>query len=268
MIFEDAGYYDLTTMGLEIGDRKGRMTFSTKHAGVICGIEEVCRLFDGVSLPYERFREDGESVEAGTLLLACEGEAHLLHKVWKISQNILEYAGGIATYTANLLKKAREHNRNLVVSTTRKNFPGAKALMTKGVMCGGGAIHRLGLYDSVLVFKEHLVFLEKEEVEIHFKKLKQRWIEKKVTVEVDSHEEAHFFASLGADILQCEKMQIEELEKCVALKERFPSLLVGATGGVNLTNIDTYAKTGVDIIVTSSPYHAKPSDIKVVIEKL
>jgi molybdenum transport protein len=72
---------------------------------------------------------------------------------------------------------------------------------------------------------------------------------------------------LGGDILQCEKMDYETLKNCVMLKKEFSNLLVSATGGINKDNIAEFAKCGVDFIVTSSPYHAKPLDIKVKIKE-
>jgi molybdenum transport protein len=41
-----------------------------------------------------------------------------------------------------------------------------------------------------------------------------------------------------------------------------------ATGGINTKNNQEYAASGVDVIVTSSPYNASPADIKVRIEPL
>jgi molybdenum transport protein len=62
-------------------------------------------------------------------------------------------------------------------------------------------------------------------------------------------------------------MDFETLRRCVRLKKEFPHLLLSATGGIGEQNIVAYAQTGVDFIVTSSPYHAKPADIKVMISR-
>jgi molybdenum transport protein len=43
---------------------------------------------------------------------------------------------------------------------------------------------------------------------------------------------------------------------------------VACAGGINIENIEEYAKTGVDVIVTSSLYFTKPADIKALIEKI
>lgn len=264
LLLEDSGYFDLTTFGLGIGDTLGSMSFAPKGEIILSGCDEVEAILKKCGLKYKFFKKNGEKVASKEKILECSGDATSLHKAWKISQNSLEYMSGIATYTEKMTQIAHKSNPNIVIATTRKNFPGCKELMLKAVMDGGGVAHRIGLFDSILVFKEHLEFFsDKAELENGLKNIKNKFLEKKIAVEVDSYEEANYFASLGADILQCEKMDFEELTKCVSLKKSYPHLLLSATGGITLENIDQYAKTGVDFVVTSSPYHAKPTDIKV-----
>lgn len=269
LLFEDSGYFDLTTLGLGIGDAHGSMSFAPKEEIVLSGCDEVEALIKECRLEYRFFKRNGDRVASKEKIVECKGTAKSLHKAWKISQNIFEYMSGIATYTDQMTQIAQEVNPNIMIATTRKNFPGAKELMLKAVMDGGGVAHRLGLFDSILVFKEHLAFfVDKPDIEVGIKNLKRKFIEKKIAVEVDSYEEANYFASVGADILQCEKMSFEELTQCVSLKKSYPNLQLSATGGIHLQNIEQYVKTGIDFIVTSSPYHAKPVDIQVRIVKL
>ena len=269
LLYEDAGYFDLTTHGLGIGEKKATMSFAPKGEVILCGVDEVLKVMRELNIEHKFYKKDGDCVQGKELILECKGDAASLHKAWKISQNIFEYMSGIATYTNSLVTKAREINPKISVATTRKNFPGVKELMLKSVMAGGGVIHRMGLYDSILVFEQHLNFFKtKEELESAFSKLKYEFLEKKIVVEVEDYESAAYFATLGADILQCEKMEYETLKKCVGLKEKYPHLLLSATGGINESNIAEFTKCGVDFIVTSSPYHAKPLDIKVTIKEL
>lgn len=268
LLFEDVGYFDLTTTGLGIGDQKGVMSFAPKGEIVLSGVDEVRKILNKLEIKHTFFKKNGDRVAREEMILECKAEASKLHKAWKISQNIFEYMSGIATYTNTLVITAKEINPNISISTSRKNFPGTKEMMLKAVMSGGGAPHRLGLYDSILIFEQHLAFFnDKVKLEGSFKKLKSDFIERKVAVEIDSLESARYFASLGADILQCEKMDYATLKECVLLKKEFPNLLVSATGGIHKENIAEFAKCGVDFIVTSSPYHAKPLDIKVTIKE-
>ncbi len=269
MIREDVGLIDMTTVGLGIGSHKAKISFSTKEPIILCGVEFVDEMCRKLGLETHAYKECGDKLEAGELILEAYGRADAAHKAWKVSQNILEFLSGIATKTHKMLSLARDVNPKIELLTTRKIFPRTKELALKAVYAGGGAHHRLGLYDSVLVFKQHRVFFENEAAfEVQFAKMKQKYLEKKIVVEVDCIDEARYFARLGTDIIQCEKMSFETLKECVSLKKEFSHLLVSATGGIGEHNIVDYAATGVDFIVTSSPYHAKPSDIKVLIERV
>ncbi len=265
---EDVGIVDLTTMSLKIGSEVGTISFAPKNDIVLSGVEFVQTVLDQTSLDYEWFANDGQHLKAGEKILVCSGKAKDIHKIWKISQNIFEYASGIATLSNQLVQKAQKHNPNITVATTRKNLPGAKEFMLKAIMDGGALPHRLGLYDSILIFQEHLEFIPtKEELEQRIIQLKTKYIEKKISIEVNDFEDAQYFASLGLDILQCEKMDKETLTNVIKLKKNYPNLLISATGGVNLSNIEEFAKLDVDFIVTSCVYHAKPQDIKVTIAR-
>ena len=270
MIREDVGLIDMTTVGLQIGHLQGKITFSPKRPLVLCGAEMVEEMCQKMNLHVKRFKKSGDHLEADALILEAYGSAEQLHSVWKVCQNILEYSCGIATKTDEMLTLARTKNPHVELLTTRKIFPRTKELALKAIYAGGGAHHRLGLYDSILVFKQHRAFFKNEaEFEAQFMKMKRKFLEKKIIVEVEDFEEARYFARLGADVLQCEKMSVEDLKACIqTLKAEFPSLLFSATGGVGEKNIGEYAGTGVDFIVTSSPYHAKPADIRVVIERV
>lgn len=270
MIREDIGLIDMTTVGLAIGHLEGRISFAPKKAIVLCGAEMVESICHKMGLSAKRYKSSGDHLREGEVILEAFGNAEALHAVWKVCQNILEYSCGIATKTHEMLTLARSTNPHVELLTTRKIFPRTKELALKAVYAGGGAHHRLGLYDSILVFKQHRTFFKNDrEFEAQFRTMKQKFLEKKIIVEVENFEEARYFALLGADVLQCEKMSVVELKECIeTLKKEFPLLLFSATGGVGEKNIAEYASTGVNFIVTSSPYHAKPADIKVVIERV
>ena len=58
-----------------------------------------------------------------------------------------------------LVDKVSKINPNLHIITTRKVIPGTKELAIKAVVAGGGFPHRLGLSETVLIFRQHLNFL-------------------------------------------------------------------------------------------------------------
>lgn len=264
---QDCPFLDNTTFGLGISGN-GRARFYVKnHPIVLCGIDEAVNIAKNFSLTIRESAPNASKLEVGQNALVLEGDITILLKIAKSLQNLIEYASSVATYTHALKTIAAESNPNIAILGTRKNVPFAKKLQLKGLISGGGIPHRYGLSDSILVFSEHLDCVES--VEAAFARLKSTFKEHKIIVEISTLSEARHFVALGADILQCEKMSPSDLKELVnAIKAQSPQILISATGGINLDNIAQYAKSGVDMIVTTSMYRAEIYDIKVEISRI
>ena len=262
-IKEDVPYIDLTSHVLNIGNQKGIIRYTCREEAVVCGTEEVLRIFNKLNITPISYLPSGTKVNSQTVILEGEGSSESLHMAWKVSMNILEYASGIATRTWSLLKKASAVNPKIQIVTTRKGFPGTKELSIKAVVAGGGIPHRLGLSESVLVFSQHLTFLGGlDNLLKQMDDIKAKACEHKVFIEVDSVEEALKVCIAGADGVQFDKIKVEELSDAVKnLRSINPKLIILAAGGINLSNVEDYAKTGIDAIVTSAVYFGKPIDI-------
>lgn len=265
LIREDVPYFDLTTFVLGIGEHMGTITFTTRHPTVICGTEEVCRLLELCGAVVKEKIATGHLVDRGTCFLVATGPAYALHRAWKVSVNLLEYVSGVATRTRELVTAARSVNPAVAVVTTRKVFPGTKALSIKAVLAGGAIPHRLGLSETVLVFAQHLTFLGglevlSEKMDI----IRQQCEEKKICVEVENLDHALCVAQAGVDIIQFDKLSVPEINQAVnELKRAYPDVKLAAAGGINMGNVREYVATGVDILVTTAPYFGKPADIAV-----
>ena len=82
-------------------------------------------------------------------------------------------------------------------------------------------------------------------------------------------EDAILMAKSGVDVLQIDKLPVDYLTEIIAkVKNINPDMGLIATGGININNIEDYAATGVDAVVTTSLYFGKPSDISVKIEPI
>jgi molybdenum transport protein len=267
---EDAGNGDLTTHLLGIGHQNGTMRFTTRHATVLCGSEEVAALCvqEGLNVPHTT--PSGSLLREKTEFLRVEGSAAALHRVWKVAVNILESASGVATATADFVERAKEANPLVHVAATRKTPPGMRRLLFKAIACGGALPHRMGLGETVLIFDEHIRFLGGVETLCRrLPGIKRDAPEKKITVEAHNETDALRFAAAGADIVQVDKFtpfQLAGLKK--ELTKQHPAVLLAAAGGINQNNVADYVRAGADIIVTSSLYAAKPADIGGRIEPL
>ena len=154
-------------------------------------------------------------------------------------------------------------NPRCEILTTRKSFPFAKRFCIRALLCGGVLPHRLGLSETVLVFDKHRnLFADAVAFEAAFRALKTRCVEKKLVAESETLEDASRLLGLGADVIQMDKCSLETLQATVAYKnEHHPDARILAAGGINPQNVAAYAETGVDGIVTSSPYQAKAADL-------
>lgn len=264
LLRDDCPYGDATTGGLGIGAKRGRLCFSAREAMVICGSEEALRLgeLNGLHLPGD-CRASGESLSAGEDILVLEGSVAALHRVWKTAQTLMEYLSGIASHTRDLVEVARQVNPDIGVATTRKHFPGTKAMSLKAVLAGGASIHRLGLSDSILIFAEHRRFLNAESPEEVIRRLRRDWPERLIVVEVSDEVKAHTWQQAGADILQLDKLPPERVRKIKASLTSQSRTRISATGGITPANAAAYAAAGADLLVTSSPYSAAPRDVAV-----
>ncbi len=264
-IVEDVPYGDLTTHLLGIGEKVGRIIYSTRHETTICCTEEAARLLIKLGAVVTRAVPTGTLAAAGTVILEAEGTAEILHSGWKAGLNLLEYASGVASRTARIVKAARAINPDISVVTTRKSFPGTKQIVIKAIMAGGALPHRLGLSETILVFKQHTAFLGGlDEFLKTVPVLCARAKETKIIVEAESVGEAVQIAQSGVDVVQIDKMEPYELARLVKeVRAVSPGVKMSAAGGINETNVEEYAKTGVDIIVLSSVYFGKPADIGV-----
>lgn len=266
-IDEDIPYGDLTTHLLGIGSKRGKIIYSTREETQLCCTEEASRLLNKLGAVTTRMFPSGTTVPPGTEFLEAAGTADALHSGWKAALNLLEYASGVAGRTARIVQAAKAVNPDVTVVTTRKSFPGTKKIVIKAVMAGGALPHRLGLSETILVFKQHTAFMGgldefiKTIPDLHIKAK-----ETKIIVEAESIPEAVQIAKAGVDVVQVDKLKPEELMKLVSeLRAVNPVVKISAAGGINEANVAAYAATGVDIIVLSSVYFGKPADMKVVI---
>ncbi|SUC13573.1 molybdenum transport protein ModD [Proteus vulgaris] len=265
LLMEDIQYGDLTSRALNISNQLGTMIFTRREAGCVSGITLGCRLLEKLGLVVTAHQQDGDFANAGDCLITAEGRADALHQGWKVVQNVLEWSCGVSDYMARMLDIYHRYQPKGQIACTRKNIPNTKLLATQAVLAGGGVIHRQGCSETILLFTNHRRFLsEPNNWAQHVKQLRQAAPEKCIVVEVDNIEQAREALKAQPDILQLDKFSIENI---ALLQQEVPHIAphchLSVAGGINLNTIEKYAQTGITLMVTSSPYYAPPTDIKV-----
>jgi molybdenum transport protein len=211
------------------------------------------------------FTPSGEHLERDVKFLEGEGLSGNLFALSRTIENLLQYASGIATRTRLLVEKARGANPAVVVCTTRKIIPYTRKIAIKAVKAGGATIHRFGLSESILVYKNHYNFLGGlENLEKRIKEQRIRAGGKSVTVEVNSPEDARKIAQTGVDVIQLDRFSPEDIKIIRKDIDKInPGIKLAAAGEIILNNVQEYALSGADILVTSWPYHGEPADMSV-----
>ncbi len=265
LLADDVPYGDLTTDALGIGAVSGSMQFTARDAMVLALAEDAAAIIELAGGRVELFASSGTMLEPGAPILTARGPASALLRSWKVAQTLIEIWSGVATDARAIVAAATAVAPGIAVACTRKNVPGTKRFAVAAVKAGGAVMHRLGLSETVLVFPEHRAFLGREPFVGLVERLKRAAPEKRLVVEVTTLEEAIVAAAVGFDVIQAEKFTPDQIALLVARMATIAQSrpVVAAAGGIHTGNVAAYARAGADVVVTSSPYLARPRDVQV-----
>ncbi len=265
LLAEDVPYGDLTTDALGIGAVSGSMEFNAREEMVLALAEDAAAIIELAGCRVELYASSGATLEPGSPILTARGPASALLRSWKVAQTLIEIWSGVATEARAIVAAATAVAPDIAVACTRKNIPGTKRFAVAAVKAGGAVMHRLGLSETVLVFPEHRAFLGKEPFVGLVERLRRAAPEKKLVVEVTTLQAAIVAAAVGFDVIQAEKFSPAEIATLVARMATVARSrpVVAAADGIHVGNVAAYAQAGADVVVTSSPYLARPRDVQV-----
>ena len=198
-IAEDAPLLDLTTHLLAIGSLPARMDFTVRCDAVAACTEEAARVVQHCGGQVQQFLPSGTLAAAGAVLLTATGNAASLLRGWKVAQNLLEYACGVAGATARMVEAVQAAAPGVVVLTTRKHAPGLRHIALKATLSGGAFPHRLGVGETVLVFPQHRALLgDWDALAAQLARAAPALAEKKCVIEAHSLDDALAAVRAGA----------------------------------------------------------------------
>ena len=266
-INEDLPYFDLTTSLQDIDKKASLEIYSRDEICVSC-VDVAASIARLLNCESEIFIKNSQICKVGDVIIKIYGSYEDVHKAWKLAQVALEYASAIATYTNKMSKAAKSVNEKCEVLATRKSFPFAKKFCVKAVLEGGGGMHRLGLSDSILFFKNHIkAYASFDEFISHLPEFKAKMVERKICVEAENLDEASKLLKAKCDVVQCDKFSPELIQNVLALRDEIsPNTMILAAGGINLSNVKEFA--AADAIVTSAMYSKGVADISARLEIL
>jgi nicotinate-nucleotide pyrophosphorylase (carboxylating) len=209
-------------------------------------------------LEVEVLEEDGTRVGSGDTIMAISGSLRSILTAERVALNFLLRLSGIATLTRRFVDAVGD--RPTKILDTRKTTPGWRELEKAAVAAGGGANHRMGLHDMVLVKDNHLVAAGGIRAALEgIRRKNQKGLE--VEVEVGSLEELEEALGLGVKRILLDNMGVRTMARAV---ERVGKMgpgrpLLEASGNVNLQTVAGVAATGVDFVSVGALTHSAPA---------
>ncbi|HET6420125.1 MAG TPA: carboxylating nicotinate-nucleotide diphosphorylase [Geobacteraceae bacterium] len=263
-LLEDIHTGDITTLAVVPEGRKIRAKLIAKEPMVLCGINVAARVFHYLdkTIRFDSAFPDGSPLGRGEIIAEISGEAALLLQGERVSLNLLQRMCGIATLTSRFVEAVK--GTKAKVADTRKTTPGLRQLEKYSVRVGGGANHRTGLYDGVLIKENHIAAAGGISVAIQ---RARAYIPHtmKIEIETETLTQVEEALNAGADIIMLDNMDNETMRKAVNMIAG--RALVEASGGVSIETIRGIAETGVDIISVGALTHsARAMDISMLME--
>jgi nicotinate-nucleotide pyrophosphorylase (carboxylating) len=254
---EDLGQAgDITTDAIIPADARGKAAIVAREEGTVAGLdlaEAAFRILDP-EVKFTRVVADGKKVSAGGVIARVEGLTRALLTGERTALNFLNRLSGIATLTAKFVASVKGTKAR--IACTRKTTPNLRAFEKYAVRAGGGANHRFGLYDAVLVKDNHIAAAGG--IANALKMIRSRvghLVKIEVEVETIAQLEEAFRYPIDAVLL--DNMDVATIKKAVALVKG--RAVIEASGGVSLETVGEIARTGVDVISVGALTHAPRS---------
>lgn len=253
---EDIGDGDATTLSTIPADEQGCQQLIVKEEGILAGVEIARKVFDKFdpSLKMEVYINDGAHVKPGDIAFRVAGSVRSLLQTERLMLNIMQRMSGIATQTAKY--QERLAGLKTKVLDTRKTTPGLRILEKEAVKIGGGANHRMGLFDMVLIKDNHVDFAGgiPQAVKAAKEWMKSNGKNLKIEVETRNTDEILQALEAGVDRIMLDNFTPEQTAEAVKLIAGRTE--VESSGGITLDTLRAYGEAGVDFISVGALTHS------------
>ncbi len=258
-LLEDIGEEDITTAATIPETHRSKAVLLAKSEGVVAGLRVARLILSSWTEPPKLVlkKKDGERVSAGDVIGEITGKtAHLL-MLERTLLNLLQRMSGIATKTAQFVQAVEGTQAKIL--DTRKTAPALRYFDKEAVKIGGGANHRFGLYDMVLIKDNHSDAAGGVGVAIERARdyLKRKSLKAKIEVEVRSLDEMREAIAHNPNIILLDNFSVSQLRVAVEQARQLnPNIKLEASGGVTLKTVRKIAETGVDFISVGELTHS------------
>jgi nicotinate-nucleotide pyrophosphorylase (carboxylating) len=280
---EDIESGDATTAATVPPQAAARAHIMTRQTLVCAGLpiaEKIFRALDPeiqVTCPHN----DGSFVEPGVEIVQIKGNARAILTGERTALNFLAHLCGIATLTRRFVEQLAATKTR--IRDTRKTTPGLRALEKYAVKTGGGANHRFGLYDAILLKENNIALaggikaaLDKAHTYTAPKAPPPRAASAydaagldpevvgpgplPVQIEVRDVRELIEAIGAGAEAVLLDNMTPERAAECVKIARGLRAdCVIEISGGITLENARVYAEAGADFLSSGMLTHSAPA---------
>jgi nicotinate-nucleotide pyrophosphorylase (carboxylating) len=262
---EDIGDGDHSALSCIDADAKGKAVLKIKQDGILAGVQVAKKIFSykEPASVFTAHKKDGDPMKYGEIAFEVEANVHTILQCERLALNCMQRMSGIATLTNVYAEKLKGYKTKIL--DTRKTTPNFRLLEKEAVRIGGGINHRFGLYDMIMLKDNHIDYaggIEKA-IERAYAYVQTKKPGLKIEVETRSIDDVKKVMTAGKGKVfrimldNFEPKQIKE-----ALKIIDGQFETEASGGINLDNIEEFAKTGVDYVSVGALIHqAKSLDL-------
>ena len=212
-------------------------------------IEHVLRRFDqGISV--SPLMLEGEKVKDTPALIArITGQARAILTGERVVLNLLQRMCAVATATSQFVDKAKKFN--IAILDTRKTTPGLRVFEKYAVLVGGGQNHRFGLNSAILVKDNHIKIAGGITKAVTL--LRAKYPDRPLEVECTSLAEVQESLDAAVEKIMLDNMSPNMVKDAVSLING--RCFVEVSGGIKMSNLETYLLSGVNAISIGAITH-------------
>ena len=264
---EDVGTGDVTTDSTVPEGQLAGASIIAKQDGVLAGItvaEAVFRALDQ-SFAMTAHLVDGEILTPGATVATLKGRSRAILTAERTALNFLQRLSGIATVTARYAAELEGTGVRLL--DTRKTTPGLRILEKYAVATGGGANHRIGLWDMALIKENHIAAAMGIGPAVAGVRARHPGI--KIEVEVTNLSELDRALDARADRVMLDNMSLDVMEQAIGkVRSHAHPAEIEVSGNVTLDRLREIASLGPDFVSVGSITHSAPAlDLSLLFDK-
>jgi nicotinate-nucleotide pyrophosphorylase (carboxylating) len=237
-------------------DLPARARIEGRGDGVLAGLavaERVVASVDG-RIRLAALRGDGDRVGPGDVLATLDGPAGSIMAAERTALNFLTHLSGIATSTRAFVDACAGTESEILC--TRKTLPGLRSLERYAVQCGGGRLHRAGLYDGVLLKDNHVALAGGVREAVTAARANAPHT-LRVEVEVETLEQLTEALDAGADAILLDNADADAVGKALDLVGG--SVPLEVSGGMTVERVREIASLGRLLISVGWITHSAPA---------